>query len=60
MTLTRIQELKIEAKNERLSWGELGEIDHAGIEAGLDVTEMTADDVLTGLEAKIKDGEELI
>lgn len=55
MTLQRIQELRTELEAERISYGELHEIDCAADEAGITVTdEMLAGDILDELEALAK------
>lgn len=52
MTLQRINELREELRQERISYGELAEIDSAAAEAGIVVTEeMMPDDILDELEA---------
>ncbi len=52
MTPKRINELRKELKAERISYGELAEIDSAAVEAGIIVTdEMLAGDILDELEA---------
>lgn len=52
MTLKRINELRRELKAERISYGELHEIDVAADQAGIAVTEeMLADDILDQLES---------
>lgn len=54
-TLQRIQELRTELEAERISYGELHEIDCAADEAGITVTdEMLAGDILDELEALAK------
>lgn len=51
MTLERINELREELNAERISMGELVEIDTAAAEAGINVTEeMLAGDILDMLE----------
>jgi hypothetical protein len=51
MTLTRINELREELNQERISYGELAEIDDAAIVAGIVVSdEEMASDVLDKLE----------
>ncbi len=51
MTAERIRELRSELKHERISYGELAEIDAAAEEAGIEVTEeMLASDILDALD----------
>lgn len=55
MTQERVQELLNEANNERLSWGEIAEIDAAAVEAGIEnIQDATAIDVLLELESRVK------
>jgi hypothetical protein len=55
MTLERINELRAELAAERISYGELAEIDSAAAEAGIVVTdEMLAGDVLDELERVVQ------
>ena len=55
MTSERIKELKTELEAERISYGELAEIDAAAAEAKIEVTdEMLADEILDKLELALK------
>lgn len=53
MTIERINELRVELEAERISYGELHEIECAGEIAGIDITKegMLAGDILDELEA---------
>lgn len=54
MTITRINELRTELEAERISYGELFEIDVAADKAGIEVTdEMLAGDILDKLEENL-------
>ena len=59
MTTTRINELRRELEAERISYGELVEIDSAAIKAGIQLTEeMLAGDVLDALEQQAAGGQQ--
>lgn len=55
MNAKRIRELRTELEQERISYGELAEIDDAAAVAGIVVTdEMLAGDILDALEGEAK------
>ena len=53
LDMTRLQELKIELENERISYGELAELDQLAMDNNITITDdMFAMDIIVELERK--------